>query len=285
MQLANSTLRYQSRKVFDEVLCRRLRELAGTHVRYGYRRLTVLLRREGWHVNAKRIYRLYREEELIVRTKQRRKMARRERVPSPTVAGRPNERWSMDFVSDRLADGRSFRILTVVDQFTRECVCLEADRSMTGMKVAQALERTKQERERLPESITVDNGSEFCSRALEAWAMGQDVRLCFIRPGRPVENGFIESFNGRLRDEFLNVEWFSSLDDARQKLAKFREHYNRQRPHSALADRTPKAFAALHRGEDNMWLGGAHQSLLIEPLECAKTAPDAEMSTSTAQDL
>jgi putative transposase len=119
---------------------------------------------------------LYRDEELIVRTKQRRKMARRERVLSPSVAGRPNERWSMDFVSDRLADGRSFRILTVVDQFTRECVCLEADRSMTGMKVAQALERTKQERERLPESITVDNGSEFCSRALEAWAMGQDVR-------------------------------------------------------------------------------------------------------------
>ncbi len=205
----------------------RLRELAGTHVRYGYRRLTVLLRREGWHVNAKRIYRLYREEELIVRTKQRRKMARRRPVPSG-VATRPNQCWSMDFVSDKLADGRSFRILTVVDQFTRECVGLEADRSMTGMKVAQALERAQQERGHLPESITVDNGSEFCSRALEAWAMTNEVQLCFIRPGRPVENGFIESFNGRLRDECLNVEWFSSLDDARQKLAKFREHYNQR---------------------------------------------------------
>ncbi len=159
-------------------------------MRYGYRRLTVLLRREGGH--AKRIYRLYREEELIVRTKQRRKIARRQRVSS-SVAARPNQRWSMDFVSDKLADGRSFRILTVVDQFTRECVGLEADRSMTGMKVAQALERAKDERGHLPESITVDNGSEFCSRALEAWAMGNEVQLCCIRPGPPVENGFIES--------------------------------------------------------------------------------------------
>jgi putative transposase len=241
VKLAIGTLRYQSRKVFDEVLRHRLRELAGTHVRYGYRRLTVLLRREGWHVNAKRIYRLYREEELIVRTKQRRKMARRRPVPSG-MATRPNQYWSMDFVSDKLADGRSFRILTVVDQFTRECVGLEADRAMTGMKVAQALERAQRERDNLPESITVDNGSEFCSRALEAWAMTNEVRLCFIRPGRPVENGFIESFNGRLRDECLNVEWFTSLDDARAKLANFREHYNRERPHSALADRTPAAF-------------------------------------------
>ncbi|MGH9503412.1 MAG: IS3 family transposase [Terriglobales bacterium] len=131
MKLAIGTLRYQSRKVFDEVLRHRLRELAGTHVRYGYRRLTVLLRREGWHVNAKRIYRLYREEELIVRTKQRRKMARRRLVATDGMAAGANHRWSMDFVSDKLADGRSFRILTVVDQFTRECVCLEADRSMT----------------------------------------------------------------------------------------------------------------------------------------------------------
>ena len=153
----------------------------------------------------------------------------------------------MDFVSDKLADGRSFRILTAVDQFTRECVWLEADRSMTGMKVLQALEKARGERGSLPKSITVDNGSEFCSRALEAWVIEHGVQLCFIRPGRPVENAFIESFNGRLRDECLNVEWFSSLEDARQKLAKFREHYNHQRPHSALADRTPAAFLELHR--------------------------------------
>jgi len=122
-----------------------------------------------------------------------------------------NQCWSMDLVSDKLADGRSFRMLTVVDKFTRECICLEADRAMTGMKVAQALERAKMERGSLPASITVDNGSEFCSRALEAWVMENGVQLCLIRPGRPVENGFIESFNGRLRDECLNVEWFVSM--------------------------------------------------------------------------
>ena len=294
VKLGISTLRYQSRKVFDEVLRRRLWELAGTYVRYGYRRLTVLLRREGWHVNAKRIYRLYREEELIVRTKQRRKIARRQRIQTP-LATRANQCWSMDFVSDKLADGSSFRILTIIDQFTRECVALEADRSMTGKKVAEALERAQQERDSLPESITVDNGSEFSGRALEAWAIAHDVQLCFIRPGRPVENGFIESFNGRLRDECLNVEWFSSLDDARQKLGKFREHYNHQRPHSALADRAPAVFAALHRtaekaspqvgvGEEAQVpplplqphpAGSADRgnfSLSLEALECGKAA-------------
>ena len=284
VQLAISTLRYRSRKVFDEVLRRRLRELAGTHVRYGYRRLTVLLRREGWRVNAKRIYRLYREEELIVRTKQRGKIARRQRVRTG-AAMRSNQCWSMDFVSDKLADGRSFRILTIVDQFTRECVGLEADRSMTGSEVAGVLERAQKERGRLPESITVDNGSEFSGRALEAWAMSNDVQLCFIRPGRPVENGFIESFNGRLRDECLNVEWFSSLEDAREKLAKFRAHYNHQRPHSSLGDRTPAAFAAQMAAlrsptapcePPSATQGEAKpmpsQSRILEVLECAKPA-------------
>jgi putative transposase len=270
-----STWMYK-RKVrrFDAVLRRRLCEMAASHVRYGYRRLTVLLRREGWKVNAKRIYRLYSEEQLIVRTKQRRKMARRQRG-TIAKATAPNQCWSMDFVSDRLADGRTFRILTVVDQFTRECICLEADRAMTGMKVAQALERAKAEQRSLPASITVDNGTEFCSRALEAWVMAHGVKLCFIRPGRPVENGFIESFNGRLRDECLNVEWFSSLQDARQKLAKFREHYNHERPHSSLADRTPAAFAELYRHateKASTSLRRALQSLLIESLECAKPA-------------
>jgi putative transposase len=308
--LAIRTLRYRSGKVFDEVLRRRLRELAGTHVRYGYRRLTVLLRREGWHVNAKRIYRLYREEELIVRTKQRRKMARRQRAMTTDLAVRPNQRWSMDFVSDKLAEGRSFRALTIVEQYTRECVGLEADRSMTGKKVTEVLERAKRERGSLPESITVDNGSEFSGRALEAWAMGNDVQLCFIRPGRPVENGFIESFNGRLRDECLNVEWFSSLEDAREKLAKFREHYNHQRPHSALADRAPAVFAELHGREKGVspgvWAGeeahtpplplpphpagtsaerSGNLSPLMEALECTKTAENEAKWLSTTQTL
>jgi putative transposase len=217
-------------------------------VRYGYRRLTVFLRREGWPVNAKRIYRLYSKEGLKVRTKLRKKMARRQRVPA-RAGTRPNQCWSMDFMSDRLADGRPFRILTMVDQYTRECVALEADRSMSGSKVVEALNRACQAYAGSPESITCDNGSEFAGRVLETWAMERGVRLIFIRPGRPMENGFVESFNGRLRDECLNVEWFRSLEEARQKLAAWRHHYNHQRPHNALRDRTPASVAAQRGGE------------------------------------
>jgi putative transposase len=152
----------------------------------------------------------------------------------------------MDFVSDKLADSSTFRILTVVDQVTRECVWLEADRSMTGAKVVTALSKATAERRGTPTSITCDNGSEFASRIVEAWALDNEVRLCFIRPGRPFENGFAESFNGRLRDECLNVSWFSSLTNANLKLTAWRKHYNEERPHSALDDRTPLAFAKLH---------------------------------------
>jgi putative transposase len=239
-----TTLCYKSRKKPQEPLRRRLREVAATHVRYGYRRLTVLLKREGWTVNAKRIYRLYDEENLKVRSVERKKIARRQRVPQAQACG-PNQCWSADFVTDKLSDGRSIRILTVIDQFTRECVWLEADRSMNGPKVVTALLNAIAERGATPYSLTLDNGSEFAGRAMEAWAIETGVQLCFIRPGRPVENGFIESFNGRLRDECLNVEWFSSLADARQKLAVWRHHYNHHRPHSALDDRTPAAFASL----------------------------------------
>jgi putative transposase len=221
----------------------RLRELAGSRVRYGYRRLTVLLRREGREVNAKRVYRLYREEGLQVRmrTTKRAKDAARVRVP---LAGamRRNQRWSMDFVSDRLADGRWFRILTVVDQYTRECLCAYADRSQTGEKVVEQMKRLVALRG-APESITTDNGSEFAGRAMEAWAYQAGVKLDFIRPGQPVENGYIESFNGRLRDECLNGEVFFNLADAREKLERWRRDYNEKRPHSALADRTPAEFA------------------------------------------
>jgi len=240
-----ATLLYKSRKQSQEPLVRRLREIAATHVRYGYRRLTVLLRRQGWKVSAKRVYRLYDEENLKVRSVERKKIARRQRVPQAQARG-PNHCWSADFVSDKLSDGRTIRILTVIDQFTRECVSLEADRSMSGPKVVTALMRAIAERGAAPQSITLDNGSEFAGRAMEAWAMQTGVQLCFIRPGRPVENGFIESFNGRLRDECLNVEWFTSLEEAREKLAAWRDHYNHQRPHSALDDRPPAMFAALH---------------------------------------
>lgn len=219
----------------------RLRELAGSRVRYGYRRLTVLLRREGWVVNAKRVYRLYREEALQVQMGKRTKRAAHTRVPLPEAV-RPNQRWSMDFVSDRLAGGRWFRILTVIDQYTRECLCVYADRSQTGEKVVAQIKRLVAVRG-APESITTDNGSEFAGQAMDVWAHQAEVRLDFIRPGRPVQNGFIESFNGRLRDECLNGEIFFDLADARNKLEDWRHDYNQKRPHSALADRTPEEFA------------------------------------------
>lgn len=244
MKMNRSSVRYRSHKDSQEALRRRLRELAGSRVRYGYRRLAVLLQREGWPVNAKRIYRLYCEEGLSVRSQPRKKLASRVRV-TPPAASRPNERWSMDFISARLTNGRLFRILTVMDQFTRECVALQADVSMNGKKVASALNHARRERRALPESITVDNGSEFSSKCLDAWAVENNVMLAFIRPGRPVENGFIESFNGRLRDEFLNVELLFSLPDAQNKLGGWRKDFNEARPHSALADRTPSEFAAL----------------------------------------
>ena len=223
----------------------RIRELAATRVRFGYRRLTVLLRREGWLVNKKRVYRLYREEGLMVRTRIRRKKARGRPVVLP-LATALNQRWSMDFVADRLENGRRFRILTVVDQFSRECVALRAKPNLQGTDVVEVLERAIRDRGK-PLSITVDNGSEFAGQAMEAWSEHRKVQLAFIRPGRPMENGHIESFNGRLRDECLNTELFQSLDEVRGKLAAWRQDYNRNRPHSALGDLTPLEFAARSR--------------------------------------
>jgi putative transposase len=242
--LAVNTLRYESCRPIQEALRLRLRELASTYVRYGYRRLTVLLRREGWQVNAKRVYRIYDEEQLTVRSVERKKISRRQRIPQGTATA-SNQCWSADFVSDKLTDGRTYRILTVVDQFTRECIALVADRCLRGSDVAAALSHAIAERGHAPTSITVDNGSEFSGRTMETWAIENGVQLCFIRPGRPVENGFIESFNGRLRDECLNVEWFRTLGEARQVLSKWRAHYNQHRPHSALADLAPSVYARL----------------------------------------
>jgi putative transposase len=236
------TLRYEHHRDPQEALRIRLRELAGSRVRYGYRRLTVLLQREGWEVNAKRIYRIYTEEGLIVRTQKRRERAQRQRIRLGRAA-RPNQKWSMDFVAQRLPDGRWIRVLTVVDQFTRECLVLFADNALSGEKVATALDKIVVLRG-TPESITVDNGSEFASKAMDLWAYKNGVHLDFIRPGKPVENGYIESFNGKLRDECLNVEVFFTLADARRKLHLWRRDYNHHRPHSALADRTPAEFAA-----------------------------------------
>lgn len=241
IRFSRSSYRYKSCKREDPVLRRRLRELAASRRRFGYRRLWVLLRREGWMVNLKKVYRLYTEEGLGVRTKKRRKRPSHLRLVLPPAVA-PNERWSMDFVTDRLENGRYFRVLTVVDHVSRECPLLEAGTSMTGKSVAQALERLSLGHP-LPQVIQVDNGSEFFSKAMDSWAYRRGVQLEFIRPGKPVENAFIESFNGRLRDECLNDELFFSIDDARRKLETWRTDYNTNRPHSSLGDMSPREYA------------------------------------------
>jgi putative transposase len=242
MVLARGSYYYRSRAKDWSALKMRLKELAMTRIRFGYLRLTVLLRREGWSVGKKLVYRLYRELGLQMRTKKRKKLASIQRGPL-APAQRANDRWSMDFITDRLEDGRYFRTLTVVDQYTRQCPVLEAALSLKATKVVDCLERVAV-RQGYPKSITVDNGSEFCSRVMDAWAYRNKVKLDFIRPGKPVENGFIESFNGRLRDECLNVELFWSISDAAAKLEKWRRDYHEVRPHSALANLPPAAFAA-----------------------------------------
>jgi putative transposase len=224
----------------------RLRELATVRVRFGYRRLHVLLQREGWVVNHKRVYRIYGEENLMVRTKKRRKIASQARTPQGP-AQHINEQWSMDFVHDRLEDGRSLRVLTVVDNFSRECLALEADRSLSGARVAATLDRVAWGRGS-PKSIRVDNGTEFYSQAMDRWAYRHGVELAFIRPGKPTENGYIESFNGRLRDECLNVHLFFGLEDARQKLEAWRIDYNTTRPHRSLGQMTPTEYVAARSG-------------------------------------
>jgi putative transposase len=275
------TIRYEHHRDPQDALRVRLRELAGSRVRYGYRRLTVLLKREGWEVNAKRIYRIYTEEGLIVRTQKRKERAQRQRLPIGQAV-RPNHKWSMDFVLQRLPDGRWIRVPTVVDQFTRECLTLFADTALSGEKVATALDKVVNQRG-TPQSITVDNGTEFASKAMDLWAYKNGVHLDFIRPGKPVENGYIESFNGKLRDESLNVEVFFTLADARRKLALWRHDYNHHRPHSALADRTPNEFATTHsggKGGDETALENAPRFPLSLRTAAAGFSPKSTLSSS-----
>ncbi len=242
MGICRPSLRYKDRRDPRIPLRMRLKELAATCVRFGYRRLTVLLRWEGWRVNAKRVYQIYKEEGLMIRTKLRKKIARR-RPMVVESAKAPNQRWSMDFVAARLEDGRSFRILTVVDQFTRECVSIRGKPRLNGSGVAEALDMAVRERGK-PASITVDNRKEFAGKVMDAWADSMAVQLAFIRPGKPTENAFIKSFNDRLRDECLNTEIIRSMPEVRGKLAAWRYDYNHRRSHSALKDQTPAQFAA-----------------------------------------
>lgn len=236
-----SSARYRSRRAIVARLSERLLALAAERPRFGYRRLHVLLQREGFAVNRKRIYRLYRAENLMVRKRKRRRVAAQLRAPL-LKAMRPNERWSMDFVLDSLSSGRRFRVLNVVDDCTRESVAMEVDASLGGERVARVLDEAGRARG-LPAVLVVDNGPEFTSRALDRWAYERGVRIHFIRPGKPVENAYVESFNGRFRDECLNQSWFPSMHHARALIAAWRDDYNRVRPHSSLGNMTPSAFA------------------------------------------
>ena len=239
--ISRSLYAYRSRRPDGVRLRQRICDLAGEKRRYGYRRIHLLLRREGWPVNRKRTYRRYREAGLAVRRRKRKRIGPFERKPLPNPSA-VNRSWSMDFVSDGLCDGRKLRCLTIVDNYSRECPAIEVDTSISGRRVSAVLERLAEVRG-LPLSITVDHGPEFEGQVLDEWAYRRGVSLNFIRPGKPVENAYIESFNGRFRDECLNEHWFTTLAHARRIIEDWRIEYNTERPHSSLNDMTPEQFA------------------------------------------
>jgi putative transposase len=224
----------------DAALRVRLKALAERYPRYGYPTLHDMLRAEGLVKNPKRTYRIYREERLQVRTKRRKKL-NRPRIPM-LVPNTVNERWSVDFVSDQLANGRRFRVLNVVDDFSRECVLQVVDVSISGQRLARELDRLAEYRQ-LPKTIVCDNGPEFTSKALFFWSQQSSVKLHFIQPGKPTQNAFVESFNGKFRDYCLDLHWFASLADARSTIDTWRHHYNHVRPHRSLGKKPPAVFA------------------------------------------
>ena len=238
-----SAVRYRSVRPDDGAIRERLQALAAGRRRFGYRRLHLLLDREGVHLNHKKLRRLYTEERLQVRRRGGRKRALGTRAPMAVPDG-PNQRWSLDFVHDAMADGRRLRILTVVDDYSRECLALVVDTSLSGQRVARELDAVIARRSR-PATIVSDNGTEFTSMAILRWA--QEVRIAwhYIAPGKPNQNAFVESFNGRLRDELLNETLFISIVQARDVLAAWQEDYNTVRPHSALGNLPPAHYAKL----------------------------------------
>ena len=249
MKWPRSTHRYQSVADPQVALRMRLKELAASRVGYGYRRLYILLRREGWQVNHKRVYRLYGEECLSLRKKPpRRRVSYQKREIRPTARAK-NECWSMDFVSDQLYDGRRVRVLVILDNHTRESLALAAGQRIRGIEVVAELERISKEHG-FPERIQVGNGPEFISKDLDRWAYWNHVQLDFSRPGKPTDNALVESFNSRFRQECLNQHWFMSLEDAQHKIEAWREDYNHQRPHSSLGYQSPAEFIANSRARE-----------------------------------
>lgn len=239
--IARSTQRYESKRVDDPELRAQIIDLAAARRRFGYRRITVLIRQDGKHVNHKRLYRIYCEENLQVRKRSRKKKVRLFRQPL-APASRPHEQWSMDFVSDSLATGRRYRTLNVVDNCTRECLAIEIGFSLTGHRVARVLDRLVWLHGK-PGRIVLDNGPEFTSNALLAWSTRNNVFLDFIAPGKPMENAICESFNGRFRDECLNENWFVDIQEARHVIEEWRADFNTVRPHSSLGNLTPMEFS------------------------------------------
>ncbi len=240
MGVARSSCRYRPKVDKDAELRAALRAVALERPRFGYRRLRVMLKRRGWAVNRKRVYRLYREEGLAMRRRKRKRVAV-ERLPlaAPT---RPDELWTMDFTHDALCSGRRYRTLNLMDGFTREALAIEPDTSLPGARVVRVLEGLRRERG-VPTGIQVDNGPEFVSQVVDQWAYEHGVTLHFIRPGKPTDNGRIESFNGKFRDECLNQYWFVNLAEARERIEAWRQDYNQVRPHSSLGYQTPGEFA------------------------------------------
>jgi len=235
------TYRYEPRPDRNAELREALIELAKQKPRYGYRRLHVLLVRRGHAVSVMRVYRLYREEKLAVRRLRRKRLTR---IPVASHLVKSNQEWALDFACDTLATGRGIRVLAVVDAFTRENLSLEVDTSLSSRRVTRALEAIVERRGK-PEAIRCDNGPELTSRHFISWCEEQKIQLIHIQPGRPMQNGHVESFNGRLRDECLNANWFYNLADARMKIGAWGEEYNGERPHSSLGYRTPNEFAAI----------------------------------------
>lgn len=224
----------------NEKIKNRMKELADKHRRYGHHRLYVLLRREGFMVNYKRTERIYKLENLKLRIRRRKKLASVTRIdlPQPT---KPNEHWAMDFLQGSFWNSRRFKTLTVVDVFSKECPVIEVDTSLTGQRVVRVLESLAENRG-MPEAITVDNGPEFISNVLDEWAYRRKIKLDFITPGRPVENPYVESFNGKFRDECINQNYFLNLQEAKENIENWRIEYNTFRPHSSLKDLTPQEF-------------------------------------------
>lgn len=243
MGLSRNTLRYQPGPDADEGLRKRMKEIAEKRRRFGCRRLHILLKREGLVVNHKRTERIYREEKLSLRVRRKKKLASQGRIEIEKAC-RANELWAMDFLHDVLHNGRKVRFLPIIDTYTRECFRIEVDTSIGGKRVCTVLSQIASVRG-LPDRIVVDNGPEFISNALDAWAYERGVKLHFIRPGKPVDNAYMESFNGKFRDECLNLHWFMSVGHARDIAEDYRLDYNTERPHSSLGDLTPVEFMRL----------------------------------------